>query len=194
MTPNNGHDVGYIRVSSFSQNTDRQLDGIELEKTFEEKASAKDAKRPVLQDCIGYLRAGDCLHVHSIDRLARNLMDLQKIVQSLNEKGVSITFHKENLTFSGSNDNPMNTLMLQMMGAFAEFERSLIKERQREGIAKAKEMGKQIGRKRALSDDQVAEIKKRVDAGEAKSKLAKEYGISRQTLYTALPKQQGVSK
>jgi DNA invertase Pin-like site-specific DNA recombinase len=186
MTPNNGHDVGYIRVSFFSQNTDRQLDGIELEKTFEEKASAKDAKRPVLQDCIGYLRSGDCLHVHSIDRLARNLMDLQKIVQSLNDKGVSVTFHKENLTFSGSNDNPMNKLMLQMMGAFAEFERALIKERQREGIAQAKKAGKQIGRKRALDDDQVAEIKKRVAAGEAKSKLAKEYGISRQTLYTAL--------
>lgn len=186
MTPNNGHDVGYIRVSSFSQNTDRQLDGISLEKTFEEKASAKDAKRPVLQDCVEYLRAGDCLHVHSIDRLARNLMDLQKIVQSLNEKGVSITFHKENLTFSGSNDNPMNKLMLQMMGAFAEFERALIRERQREGIAKAKAMGKQIGRKRALSDDQVAEIEKRVVGGEAKSKLAKEYGISRQTLYSAL--------
>ena len=186
MTPAGGHDVGYIRVSSFSQNTDRQLDGIELDKTFEEKASAKDAKRPVLQDCIEYLWEGDCLHVHSIDRLARNLMDLQKIVQSLNEKGVSITFHKENLTFSGSNDNPMNKLMLQMMGAFAEFERALIKERQREGIAKAKQMGKQIGRKRALNDDQVAEIQKRVDAGEVKSVLAKEYGISRQTLYTAL--------
>jgi len=186
MTPNNGHDVGYIRVSSFSQNTDRQLDGIELEKIFEEKASAKDAKRPVLQECIGYLRSGDCLHVHSIDRLARNLMDLQKIVQSLNEKGVSIKFHKENLTFSGSNDNPMNKLMLQMMGAFAEFERALIRERQREGIAQAKKAGKQIGRKKALDDEQVAEIKKRVGAGEAKSKLAKVYGVSRQTLYTAL--------
>jgi DNA invertase Pin-like site-specific DNA recombinase len=194
MTPNNGHDVGYIRVSSFSQNTDRQLDGISLEKTFEEKASAKDAKRPVLQDCIGYLRSGDCLHVHSIDRLARNLMDLQKIVNTLNDKGVSVTFHKENLTFTGSNDNPMNKLMLQMMGAFAEFERALIKERQREGIAQAKKAGKQIGRKRALSDDQVAEIEKRVDAGEAKSKLAMEYGVSRQTLYSALAKQQDVPK
>lgn len=186
MTPNNGHDVGYIRVSSFSQNTDRQLDGIELEKTFEEKASAKDADRPVLKECLDYLRAGDYLHVHSIDRLARNLMDLQKIVNTLNDKGVSVTFHKENLTFTGSNDNPMNKLMLQMMGAFAEFERALIKERQREGIAKAKQMGKQIGRKRSLSDDQVEEIKARVNAGEAKSTLAKEYGISRQTLYTAL--------
>ncbi len=80
----------------------------------------------------------------------------------------------------------MNKLMLQMMGAFAEFERALIRERQREGIAKAKQMGKQIGRKRALNDDQVEKIKTRVAGGEAKSALAKEYGISRQTLYTAL--------
>ena len=186
MTPSKGHDVGYIRVSSFSQNTDRQLDGIELEKTFEEKASAKDADRPVLQECMGYLRAGDCLHVHSIDRLARNLMDLQRIVNSLTEKGVSVHFHKENLTFSGSNDNPMNKLMLQMMGAFAEFERALLKERQREGIAKAKQMGKQIGRKKSLSIEQIKEIKDRVAGGEAKSALAKEYSVSRQTLYSAL--------
>ncbi|MEN8251542.1 MAG: recombinase family protein [Bacteroidota bacterium] len=186
MTNNKGHNVGYIRVSSFAQNTDRQLDGSELERIFTETASAKDAKRPVLKECIDYLRAGDCLHVHSIDRLARNLMDLQKIIHTLNNKGVTVTFHKENLTFTGNGDNPMNKLMLQMMGAFAEFERALIKERQREGIAKAKEMGKQIGRKRVLDDMQVQEIRTRVANGETKSALAKEHGISRQTLYTAL--------
>ena len=188
MTPAKGHDVGYIRVSSFSQNTDRQLDGIELEKIFTEKASAKDAKRPVLKECMSYLRAGDCLHIHSIDRLARNLMDLQTIVTSLNDKAVSVSFHKENLTFTGSNDNPMNKLMLQMMGAFAEFERALIKERQREGIAKAKQMGKQIGRKRVLTDEQVQDIENRVANGEPKTLLAEEYKISRQTLYTELAK------
>lgn len=186
MTPANGHDVGYIRVSSFSQNTERQLDNVTLEKIFTEKASAKDAKRPVLQECISYLRSGDCLHVHSIDRLARNLIDLQTIVKNLNDKGASVRFHVENLTFSSGNDNPMNKLMLQMMGAFAEFERALIKERQREGIAKAKELGKQIGRKKVLSDNQIKEIKDRISAGESKSALAKEFGIARQTLYTAL--------
>ncbi len=186
MTNSGGHKVGYIRVSSFSQNTDRQLDGVGLDKVFEEKASAKDTDRPILKDCMDYLREGDSLHVHSIDRLARNLMDLQKIVNKLNEKGVAIHFHKENLTFTGSNDNPMSKLMLQMIGAFAEFERALIKERQREGIAKAKQMGKQIGRKRILSDSQVADIKSRVAGGEAKAKLAKEYNVSRQTIYTAL--------
>jgi DNA invertase Pin-like site-specific DNA recombinase len=186
LTPSKGHDVGYIRVSSFSQNTDRQLDGIELEKIYEEKASAKDAKRPILQECIAYLRGGDCLHVHSIDRLARNLMDLQSIVTDLNSKSISVTFHKENLTFTGNGDNPMNKLMLQMMGAFAEFERALIKERQREGIIKAQQKGIRFGRKPVLTSDQVKEIRKRVAGGESKSTLAKEYSISRQTLYTAL--------
>ena len=187
MTPNNGHDVGYIRVSSFSQNTDRQLDGIELEKIFEEKASAKDAKRPVLQECIGYLRSGDCLHVHSIDRLARNLMDLQKIVQSLNEKGVSITFHKENLTFSGSNDNPMNKLMLQMMGAFAEFENDIRRERQQDGIAKAQANGVKFGRKPVLSDEQQATIRRlRKDEGFTIAQLMERFQIGRTTVYRAL--------
>jgi DNA invertase Pin-like site-specific DNA recombinase len=188
MTSNNGHDVGYIRVSSFSQNTDRQLDGITLDNVFEEKASAKDSKRPVLQECISYLRTGDCLHVHSIDRLARNLIDLQTIVTMLNDKGVSVTFHKENLTFTSTNNNPMNTLMLQMMGAFAEFERSLIKERQREGIAQAQKKGIKIGRKPALSAKQVKEIRDRVACGESKGALAKEYGVARQTIYSAYQK------
>jgi len=186
MTPSKGHDVGYVRVSSFSQNTDRQLDEINLEKIFEEKASAKDAKRPILKECMDYLRAGDCLHVHSIDRLARNLIDLQNIVSNLNNKGVTVIFHKENLIFTGSNDNPMNKLMLQMMGAFAEFERALIKERQREGIAAAQKKGIKIGRKPVLSQDQVEEIRKRVEDGEGKSAIAKEYGVARQTLYSAL--------
>ena len=186
MTPKNGHNVGYIRVSTFSQNLDRQLDEIELDKIFKEKASAKDAKRPVLNECLDYLRAGDCLHVHSIDRLARNLLDLQKIVMELKDKGVSVIFHKENLTFTGNNENPMNKLTLQMMGAFAEFERALIKERQREGIAKAKQKGKQIGRKRSLDEKQIEEIKKRASQGETKSALAKDYNVCRQTIYAVL--------
>ncbi len=81
MANGNGHNVGYVRVSSVDQNLDRQLNEIELDKVFTEKASAKDAKRPRLQECIQYLREGDTLHVHSIDRLARNLVDLQNIIQ-----------------------------------------------------------------------------------------------------------------
>ncbi|MEW8073344.1 MAG: recombinase family protein [Candidatus Thiodiazotropha endolucinida] len=177
--------VGYIRVSSYGQNTDRQLVGIDLQKTFEEKASAKDAKRPQLTACIEWLRDGDTLHVHSIDRLARNLSDLQQIVDELNSKGVTVRFHKESLTFSGS-DDPMQRLMLQMMGAFAEFERALINERRREGMAAAKLKGKQIGAKRKLSADDIASIRQRLTLGESKKALADEYDVTRQTLYTAL--------
>lgn len=182
---NGKHNVAYIRVSSVDQNTDRQLEGLEFDRTFIEKVSAKDTKRPELQTCISHLRGGDMLHVHSIDRLARNLYDLQGIVKTLTGQGVSLRFHKENLTFTGE-DNPMQELMLHMMGAFAQFERSLIKERQREGIASAKARGVQIGAKRKLTDAQVAEIKERIAKGEAKKALAKEYCVARQTLYSAI--------
>lgn len=177
--------VGYIRVSSAIQNTDRQLVGIELDEVFEEKASAKDAKRPVLQDCLRYLRKGDTLHVHSMDRLARNLFDLQHLVGDLTSRGVAVQFHKEALTFTGD-ENAMATLLLQVMGAIAQFERALIRERQREGIAAAKANGKQVGAKPKLTRDQIAEIRRRVAGGEFKSELAREYGVSRQTLYASL--------
>ena len=177
--------VGYIRVSSYGQNTDRQLSDIELDKEFVEKASAKTSDRPQLQACLEWLRDGDTLHVHSIDRLARNLFDLQDIVQQLTQKGVTIYFHKENMRFSGRGDS-VQRLMLQMMGAFAEFERELINERRREGMAAAKKAGKQIGAKRKLTSAQISEISKRLADGETKKDLAAEYGVSRQTLYTAL--------
>ena len=180
-----GSNVGYIRVSSYSQNTDRQLSGVELDKTFTEKASAKNAKRPQLETCLEWLRDGDILHVHSIDRLARNLFDLLKIVGELTEKGLTVIFHKENLTFSGSSD-PMAQLMLQMMGAFAEFVRSLINERRKEGMAAAKAAGKQIGAKCKLTDDNVVVIKQRLKDGGTKKGLAMECGVSRQTLYSAI--------
>lgn len=185
MANGNGHRVGYVRVSSVGQNVVRQLDGFDLDKIFTEKASAKDAKRPVLQECMEYLRDGDTLHVHSIDRLARNLIDLQMIVQKLNGRGISVNFHKENLVFTGD-ENPMSKLMLQMMGAFAEFERNLIKERQLEGIRIAQKRGTKFGRRKVLSDEQVLEIKKKIANGEVKKLLAEEYGISRQTLYSAI--------
>lgn len=180
--------IAYLRVSSLDQNLSRQKESfkdVPIDKFFEEKASAKDTNRPVLLECLSYCRSGDTLHVHSIDRIARNLKDLQTIIDKLIEKGVSIRFHKERLTFNG-NEDPMSRLMLQMMGAFAEFERSLIKERQREGIAAARKSGKEFGRKKSLSESQIAEIRERVGGGATKSLLAAEYGISRTTLYTAL--------
>ncbi|TVM17196.1 recombinase family protein [Oceanidesulfovibrio indonesiensis] len=181
----NGQHVGYVRVSTLTQHTDRQLDGVHLDHLFEDKASAKDTKRPELEACLEYLRHGDTLHVHSIDRLARNLSDLQEIVDDLTSRGISVQFHKENLTFTGQ-DSSMQKLMFQMMGAFAEFERSLIRERQREGIAIAKAKGKYKGRKKALTKEQVEEIKARKDQGEPMAKLAREYGVSRTTLYASL--------
>jgi DNA invertase Pin-like site-specific DNA recombinase len=177
--------VGYIRVSSTSQNTDRQLAGVTLDEVFEEKASAQDIKRPVLRDCLRYLRKGDTLHVHSMDRLARNLFDLQHLVKELTARGVAVQFHKESLTFTGE-ENPMATLLLQVMGAIAQFERALIRERQREGIAAAKAKGKQVGAKPKLTAEQITEIRERIAQSAIKAELAREYGISRQTLYSAL--------
>ena len=131
------------------------------------------------------MREDDTLHVHSIDRLARNLFDLQDIVERLTKKGITIDFHKENLRFSGGDGDPMQRLMLQMMGAFAEFERELINERRREGMAVAKKAGKQIGAKRKLSAESVATILQRINDGETKKAMAMEYGVSRQTLHDA---------
>jgi len=132
-----------------------------------------------------WLREGDTLHVHSIDRLARNLFDLQDIVERLTERGVTVNFHKENLRFSGGDGDPMQKLMLQMMGAFAEFERDLINERRKEGMAAARDAGKQIGAKRKLSPESVTLIRQRINDGETKKALAEEHGVSRQTLHDA---------
>ena len=180
-----GHKVGYIRVSSVGQNTERQLDGFNFDKEYIEKISAKNRNRPVLEECLDYLRQGDELHVHSIDRLARNLVDLQNIVSSLNDKGVSVHFHKEGLQFSGS-DSPMNKLMLQMMGAFAEFERSLIRERQAEGIANAKRNGVRFGKERKLNQVQVEEVRAMARNRYSKTEIAEKFQVSRQTIYNLL--------
>jgi DNA invertase Pin-like site-specific DNA recombinase len=180
-----GQRVGYIRVSTLDQQSGRQLEGLELDRTFVDHASGKDAKRPQLEELLNFVRTGDTVIVHSMDRLARNLDDLRRIVQALTNKGVRIEFVKENLTFTGE-DSPMASLMLSVMGAFAEFERSLIKERQREGIALAKRRGAYRGRKKSLSPQEVAELRQRVAAGISKAQVAREAGISRQTLYQYL--------
>nr|WP_019868591.1 recombinase family protein [Methylovulum miyakonense] len=178
-----GQNIGYVRVSSTSQNTERQLVGIDLDRTFTDKASGKNTDRPELTRCLSHLREADTLHVHSIDRLARNLKDLQETVEALNKKGVTVKFHKECLTFEGSNDSPMQTLMLQMLGAFAQFERTLIKERQREGIDAARAKGKKLGAPSKLTPETTAQIRDKVASGGDKSAIAKEFGISRPTLY-----------
>ena len=133
--------IGYKRVSSESQSIDRQDLG-EVEKVFEEKLSGKSASdRPALMAVIDCAREGDTVKVHSIDRLARDLCDLQSIISQLNDKGVTISFLSESLTFSADADDAFAKLQLQMMGTFAEFARNIIRKRQAEGIAKAKEPG-----------------------------------------------------
>ena len=183
-----GQRVGYLRVSSVDQNEVRQLEGLELDKTFTDKASGKDAKRPQLEHLLSFVREGDTVFCHSMDRLARNLDDLRRIVLGLTERGVHVVFVKENLTFTGE-DSPMSNLLLSVMGAFAQFERELIRERQREGIAIAKREGKYGGRKPSLSSDRAAELRRRVAAGDSKAALAREFGISRDTLYRYAPVQ-----
>lgn len=180
-----GHRIGYIRVSSFDQNPERQLEQAEVSKVFTDKASGKDTERPALEELLAFVREGDTVVVHSMDRLARNLDDLRRLVQQLTQRGVRIEFVKECLTFTGE-DSPMANLLLSVMGAFAEFERELIRERQREGIVLAKQRGAYRGRKKALSTEQVAALQSRASAGEQKAKLAREYGISRETLYQYL--------
>lgn len=177
-----GQQVGYIRVSSVDQNTIRQLDGLSLDKTFTEKMSGKDTQRPVLQECLAYIRDGDTLHVHSIDRLARNAKDLLNLVEQVLGKGVNLKFHKNNLTFSPDSKDHMAKLQLTMLAAFAEFERELIKERQREGIAIAKAQGK-YAKRRKITDELIAEAKARTERGEPLSKVAKDLKVSRETLY-----------
>jgi DNA invertase Pin-like site-specific DNA recombinase len=180
-----GKRVGYIRVSTVDQNTVRQLDGVQLDKVFTDKASGADTNRPQLKAAMEYLRDGDVLVVHSMDRLARNITDLLHTVETLNGRGVVVDFVKESLTFTGD-DSAMSKLMLTIMGGVAEFERAMIRERQREGIAKAKEAGKYQGRKSTMTAAQVQSIRERVAAGENKSALAREFKVTRQTIYNVM--------
>ena len=177
--------VGYTRVSSFEQNASRQLENQEIEKLFADVVSGKNTERPQLQALLEFVREGDVVLVHSMDRLARNLDDLRLLVKTLTNKGIHIQFIQENIVFTGE-DSPMSQLLLSVMGAFAEFERALIKERQREGIALAKKRGVYKGRKQALDREQILQLKERIKAGEAKSTVAKEFGICRATLYQYL--------
>ncbi|MGB3605337.1 MAG: recombinase family protein [Gordonia sp. (in: high G+C Gram-positive bacteria)] len=182
-----GQRVGYVRVSTADQNEVRQLDGVELDEIFVDKASGRTRDRDKLDALIKYVRKGDTVFVHSLDRLARNVTDLQEIIAELNGKGVRVEITTQGLVFTGD-DNPMTKLLLQMLGAVAEFELATIRERQAEGIAKAKAAGKYKGRKAALTPEQAQEISRRHagGAGEGITALAKEFDVSRQTVYRYL--------
>jgi DNA invertase Pin-like site-specific DNA recombinase len=177
-----GQIVGYFRVSSGDQKTTRQLDGQKLDKRFVDHASGKDTKRPKLESLIDYVREGDTVVVHSMDRLARNLDDLRALVQDFTGRGVHVRFVRESLTFTGE-DSPLSLLLLSMLGAVAQFERDLILERQREGIAIAKNRGAYKGRKPSLKPAQMAEVKRRMEAGESPSQIAKDFDVHRQSVY-----------
>ena len=174
--------VGYRRVSTVEQNLARQDLG-DVDRIFEDKISGKDTNRAALQEMIGFVRSGDEVVVHSIDRLARDLRDLQDIIKQLNDKCVGISFLSERLKFTGKADDAMSKLMLQMMGSFAEFERNIIRKRQAEGIAKAKERGVYKGRAKKTADGKIIELKSK---GYKVTEIAEELGLNRITVYRAL--------
>ena len=178
--------AGYRRVSSASQSLNRQeLEG--CDKVFEEKITGAKRDRPELNRMLDYIREGDEVRVHSIDRLARDLRDLQSIIEQINDKDATIRFIKEKLTFKPSAQaDPFAKLQLHLMGAFAEFERSIIRERQREGIARAKERGVYAGRKTSIDVDKVKSLHA---SGVGASEIAKALGIGRASVYRLLSQQ-----
>jgi len=184
-----GRVLGYKRVSTLEQNTARQLDGVVLDLEFEDKVSGKSVERPKLQELQRTAYKGDLVVVHSMDRLARNLIDLKNIVSGLVASGAQVRFLKENLTFSGKAD-PYSELMLNLMGSFAEFERQLIKSRQAEGIAIRKAAGGYAGkgRRQEITVEQIAVLRERAAAGDKKTAIAKDLGISRESVYKYLGK------
>ena len=176
--------VGYRRVSTSEQNLDRQ-DMSGVERVFEDKASGKNTERVALQELIAFVQTGDEVILHSIDRLARDLRDRQSLIETLNGKGVSVEFTSERLIFSGSENDAFAKLQLQMMGAFAEFERNIIRKRQAEGIAKAKDRGVYTSRKRKSSIN-VNRVKGLRDEGLNNTEIAAHMGISRMSVYRSL--------
>jgi len=184
-----GQRVGYVRVSSTDQNTARQLEGCSTDRIFIDHVSGKSTQRPQLEALRAFVRDGDTVLVHSMDRLARNLDDLRQLVREFTTQGIRVSFVKEGPTFTGD-DSPMATLLLSVMGAVAEFERALIRERQREGIAAARARGVYRGRRPALTHAQAAELARRAEDGEGIAGLAREFGVSRQTAYAYIKNRQ----
>ena len=180
-----GQTIAYRRVSTTDQTTDRQLAGMKFDKEFSDQCSGSNTNRPGLQACLEFIREEDKLVVHSMDRLARNLPDMLALVGDLTKRGVSVEFVKEGLEFTGE-ANPMQNLQLAVMGAVAQFELAMIRERQREGVAAAKRAGKHCGRKSNLTDEQAREVVARVEGGEDKTAIARAFGISRATVYNVV--------
>ncbi len=183
-----GIQVGYIRVSAVDQNTARQDEAFGKEgitKIFTDKITGASIDRPELNKLRSFVREGDTVVVLSMDRLARNLVEFRNLVEEFVEKGVAVRFIRENLTFTG-NDSPMSMLTLSLMGAFAEFERAFIRERQREGIVLAKARGAFKGGVRKLSKEDQEYLYDAVDRGVPKTEIARRLKIGRVTVYAYL--------
>lgn len=177
----------YKRVSTTDQNTERQLLDVPCDRAYVEKISGKDTNRPELQAMLLNIRPGDIINIHEMSRLARNTRDLLNLVEEIISKGATIVFHKENLTFKGDGkQDPYQKMMMTMLGAVAELERNLILERQREGIALAKLHGKYKGGQPKLTVQQVEEIKALVNNRTPITQIARQYNISRRTVYNYL--------
>ncbi|MDG3089146.1 recombinase family protein [Vibrio hannami] len=178
-----GQNVGYIRVSTLIQNTERQLDGVELDTVFEEKCSAKTIDRPELEACKKHCRQGDTLHIHSIDRVCRSgVDDLVNFVNEMLAKGVTIRFHKDGFEFNGDGLTATQEGLLSILASVSKMERGLIEERRKEGQAIAAAEGRKPGR-RGLSDETVSEFKRLRESGLSVTKAAKELNIGRSTAY-----------
>ncbi len=157
-----GQKIGYKRVSTTEQKTDRQLESLQLDKVFEEKISGKDTNRPQLEAMLYPFREGDHVYIHELSRLGRSMIDLYRLVEKILQKGVIITFLKEKITYApGQVADPIQEAMFGMLATFSQFERSLIKQRQREGIEAAKKAGKHLGRPAKLTDQKKADIIKK---------------------------------
>jgi len=182
-----GKKIGYIRVSTVDQNPERQLQGIEIDKRFIEYASGSTTNRPQLQALLDYIREDDCLFVHSMDRLARNTKDLLTMVEDLTSRGIEVHFIKESMVFKSRSD-PMSKMLLTIMGAVAEFERALMLERQREGIAIAKKAGRFLGKPSGYTRERVEKIREAMKTRKKMWQIAEEVGISRGCLYAYLKK------
>jgi DNA invertase Pin-like site-specific DNA recombinase len=182
-----GKRIGYIRVSTLDQNIERQLENVPLDKSFIDKCSGKDLNRPQFEAMMNYVREDDRVIIHSLDRLARNLDHLRSVVKTLISKGIEVEFMQESLVFKGD-DSPMSNLLLSMMGAFAEFEHALIRERQREGIAIAKSKGiyHRRGRDRCLKSEDIVQLKAWVKEERPKTWIAQQFNISRHSVYKYL--------
>ena len=178
--------LGYIRTSTDHQNVDRQLDGIQCDEYFVDKVSGGTIDRPELKRMMDFSRKGDEVVCHQIDRMGRSLSDLLWIVETLVKKGVTVRFHKENLVFNGDQSDPISILMLQLLGSVSQFEKSLINSRVREGVHKAKLLGKYKGRQRSVNQDTVYRILSLKDKGYRKTDICKELGLSRSTVYRYL--------